>query len=515
MRKAVTIIVLLITAQLVRAQQDSVKNLSPARFFSDSAEVSVFRFAAKNPLWISTLMPNRISRISLSQIREQGKLVAAQGSTQTNTTSLETEGAIRLNSVNLYGAFSYRKIFEDSTRFAAQTRNNTSAPYYFGSPANNHYERSVYDFKALASKDFLQNKLTAGVAFDYHIADHFANNDPRGSIKEYQLRTKLILGYNFNKDIQLAAGINLGYGTEEVTIGYKNRIYFESTAYIRYVNHLINGYGAARPKTSDRKYVDNFNRFGYYGSFKMSNTALGSFYLDAEHSLERQGYNFRRDSGIEKLSSYDLSKLTLDLIWFKRFETGTLSATVSYLDWNGEDFNREVLAKNYVYTRNDFDLKLTYTLPDNKVTYNYTLNASRFLEERLDGINGNQSYYNNILLGGNFGLQYQLRSKQAIGFDIGIHYIDNLDNKFAVNQMASDLFTDEVIVHDYLYQTASKLGASFSASYIFPFIKLMNAAVRFNTVYTDLQSVNSLDRRMVSIPGNDRFYANLSFNLYF
>jgi len=499
------------------AQQDSAKNVVQRKqlFFSDSVSLALFNFSKNNPLLIKELMPERISRLSIGQQLEQGKLVNAQGSTKTNLMYLSSDGSINLSGLKLYGSFYYHKVFEDSTRFSHQSRNNTTTPYYYGSPTNNHYERSIYNFNTLATKNFLNNKISAGIGFDYHIADHFSNNDPRGSVKEYQLNSKISLGYNFTEKIKIGGGLNIGYGKEEVNIGYKNTAYFESTAYPRYVNYLINGYGEPDPKLANRNYTNGFSRLGYNGTIKILNTNFGSFYFNINQIEEKQVYNYRTPSGIYDLSKYNLSKLNLDLLWSKKLFNGTISTIANFISWDGEDFNTRYLAKNYVYTKKEINIKVNYTVPRKKHLYNYVLALNNFSEDRLDGITGNKINYDNILFNGNFGFQSHLSNYRSIGVNFGAHYILPLKDVLFVNTGNEQLFTKEVIIHDYLYNTSSRLGGSVGGDYSFPFFKIMQASVKLNMVYTNKVDMNFLDRNVSSLPGSDRLFSSISLNLYF
>lgn len=504
-------------ALTVRAQQDSVKNSLQQRqlYFSDSTKVNLYRFAISNPLFMLDLMPNQLSRISIAQQLEQGKFVAAQGSTKTNTSFLKSDGVTILNGIKLYGAFSYRKVFEDSTRFAHQSRSNTTSPYYFGSPKNNHYERSVYNFKAMGAKNVFQNKMMTGLDLDYTIGDHFSTNDPRGSLKEYQLNLSATLGYNFNPNLKFGIGYTQGYGQETVNIGYKNRENYESLNHPEYVNYLINGYGEPSPKTSNRKYNNMQTRSGFNFALTIANTSLGSFYLSGAQLDEHQQYDFRVNVGISELADYRLSKKILDAIWTKNVQAGTLTTQLTYQNLSGEDFNLTYAANNYLYTANQLQLRLALSTIHQKTRLNYNIALNQVDEERIDGITGNKVYDQNLVLNAGFGINKQLNTYHAAGIHLGVHYGFNLDDQFAVSKANESYFTNYVIYHDYLYYTAQKVGASFSADYSFPFFNLMQSTIRLNILYTHKQQLKSLDRAVVNLPGKDRLFSNLSFNLYF
>ncbi|SFH26165.1 DUF6850 family outer membrane beta-barrel protein [Pedobacter insulae] len=518
MRKICFIFVLLISSHAkLFAQQDSVRNIVQQRqlYFSDSLSMISYSFAKLSPLFLSQLMPAQLSTISAGHQFEKGKFVNAQGSTQTNTVFLSSEGITDLKGIKLFGAFNYQKTMEDSTRFSHQTRNNPTTPYYFGSPANNHYERSTYDFKVIGAKTLSGNKITLGIGLDYRIADHFANNDPRGSVKEYQLNMRGMLGYNVADNVKFGLTYLVGYGQEKVTIGYKNRTYYESISYPNYVNYLINGYGEPIPKTSERNYNDFQTRSGLATSFAAANTKLGSFYFIGTKVNEKQVYDYRTGSEITDLSYYNLAKLDLNLLWIKPIFAGNLGVNIAYENLAGEDFNLDFFAKNYVYTGQKINLQVNYTITKNSSTYNYLIGAKQTSEERIDGITGNLVYFKNVLLNAGLGVNRKVANHKSFGAYAGVHYGLPVTEKLQVSEANESYFTKEVIRYNYLFNTANRYGVSASATYSFPFFNTMQAAVKVNAVYSKNDKMKNLQRPTTAIPGNERFFNNISFNLYF
>jgi len=518
MKKFTLILIFLLGILLqVFAQKDSVRNVVQNRqlYFSDSVNMATYNFSKLSPLFMQLLMPEQTSSISLGHQLEKGKFIAAQASSKTNTAFLSSEGVTELKGIKLFGSFKYRKVFEDSTRFAHQTRNNTTTSYYYGSPAYNHYERSIYNFKVLGAKDILSNKITLGLGMDYNIADHFSNNDPRGSINEYQLNFNGVASYNISKNIKLGLGYTLGYGQEKVTIGYKNRAYYESLVYPEYVNYVINGYGEPNPKNSDRNYNNLQNRNGLDLIFAATNTTIGSLYLKASQIDERQTYDIRNADGIFDLANYDLNKKLINLLWIKSFIKASLSANLGYENMNGEDFNLSYYATNYLFTSHKINLDLNFSTINNNVTYNYLIGIKQYDEERLDGITGNQVYFKNLDANVGFGFNYKLKNNKSFGASIGGSYSLNLDDNFFISAANESYFTRYVIFHDYLYNTSNSFGGNFSTNYSFTFFNAMQAAVRINVAYNSNIAMKSLQRTLITTPGKDRFFSNISLNLYF
>lgn len=501
----------------LRAQQDSLKLPQEKQlYFVNEVQESGYQFAKRSPLLLFNLMPTNINSISLGHEFEKGKFVQAQGSTMNNRLFLKSEGITQLAGIRLYGSLAYDKIVEDSTRFAHQTRSNPSTPYYFGSPAANHYERSIYNFKVLAAKNILTERITIGVELNYHIADHFSNNDPRGSIKEYQLISKLAIGYRLREGLQLGLGYLVGYGQEKFNIGYKNTTYYESLVYPRYVNYIINGYGEPQPRVNRRNYNNFINQKGPKISLNYKNSRLGSFQIIASRTQEDQVYDYRTGQEITELANYHLQKSQLAALWTKKMHLNQyMNIQLDYENLEGEDFNFAFRAKNYVFTGQKLTLGGNYSLQKALTIYNFGMSATSFGEDRIDGITGNRVSFDNVNLTASFGFNKQIKNKRSLGAGLALSTQFNADSQLLVSPANESYFTREVIFHDYLYQTARNHTISMHANFAFPFFKTMQSAISWSINYQINNGSPMLERTVTSAPGRDRLASHFSFNLYF
>ncbi len=292
-------------------------------------------------------------------------------------------------------------------------------------------------------------------------------------------------------------------------------MYYESLIFPLYVNYLINGYGEPIPKTTKRNYNDFQNRSGLEAIVEITGTSWGSFYIHGIKIDEKQVYDYRTSEEITDLSHYNLSKQNLNLLWIKSLAKGKLSTSFNYENLAGEDFNLTYSAKNYLFTGNKINLSLNYTTTKKQTLYNYTLGAKQLDEERIDGITGNQVYFKNLLINAGFGFSHQLTANRSFGASIGANYGMPLDDQFKVSAANESYFTRYVIFHNYLYNTASRYGATLSGHYSFPFYKVMQATIGLNLAYSQNAEMKNLQRTLVTLPGKDRFFSNLSLNLYF
>ncbi|WP_412465805.1 DUF6850 family outer membrane beta-barrel protein [Pedobacter sp. KLB.chiD] len=492
-------------------QQASATN----QFYADSTRQEAFKFAKLSSYYLSTMMPERFSKISLAYHFDKGTYIPSQGATKVNAGHLSTEGTVKLGSIKLFGSFSYAKTLEDSTRFAHQTRNNISSPYYFGSPAYVHYERSVYSFQAMANKNFIDEKLNLSIGTDYKVGDHFSTNDPRGSIGEYQFNLNASLGYKLSPFVRLGFGYRHGYGQEKITIGYKNPRYYESSTFPMYYNHLTNGYGETKPILNDRRYNDDQQRNGLDLYLDINAGNLGNFHLFGNYIEESQRYFFANGSGFTDYSKYKLKKTDVKLLWNKKLSYGTIGAQVQYQSVDGADYNLDFGANNYKYLSSSLGAKVFLTTQSAKSTFNHFIKSNYFDEERIDGIRANDVYFNRVTLMAGSSKRWIKENNRYIGIGFSASYQFSLNDEFTVEPANEAYFTRYVIYHDFLFNTSSAAGGGITAEYGFSLFKMMLSSIKINTVYIQKLDQKSLNRTIVTAPGKDRFSSNISLNLYF
>lgn len=482
--------------------------------FSDTAQLVKFSFAKSNSYYLQDLMPQKVSRAGLTYRLVKGNYITAQNAAQINSGNFFTEGTVKLGAVKLYGNLNYQKIFEDSVAFAHQTRSNTTTPYYFGSPAYVHYERSIYNFRAMSSKNMWRNKLMVSVGTDYKIGSHFATNDPRGALSEYQFNINGNIACNMSALLKVGVGYLHGYGREEVMIGYKNPRYYESSAFPVYYNRLVNGYREWGDALTRRKYDNKMvrNRADIFVDIKTP--ALGAIYFNGGYADEHQEFFYSNDSGILALSNYNLKSATGNVMWMKQAINQTFGVTINYISQSGRDFNFTYKSNNYVYNSANTSLKFFLNKTVGKTTYSYQLGAQQNSEERTDGIGGNNIYFNNLKAGIGFGMRKLFSEKQLLLFYISGDYIFPISRSFKLTPNAG-YFTKYVINRDYVFNTSAAVGGNFSIEYGFPAFKAIKTTLKLDMGYQNKLSEQIVPGIAFVALGNTRFFTNAGLNLYF
>lgn len=502
----------------LRAQDSAFVDGSVSiRLRSDSVKWQQYNFGRQSPFWLGTHMPARYSQVILDLNYEKGKLAPIQGSTKTRALTFSTEGTTQLKGIKLFGAFSHSRTYEDSTRWAHQSRNNPSVPVYYGAIAPVAYERMLYLFKAYGQKNLLRNNLPLSVGLDYRIGEHYGTNDPRGYIRDFQFDGIITAGWKFNA-VTIGAGYRAGYGREDVAIGYKNKAYYESVAFPDYVNWEMNGYGQQEQSPMRRLYQNDFRRKGPE-FYIHSKSAIGEISGTVKLIKEQQDiFQFLKIStGKSYLNEYSLDTRDIQLRWQKDTRKGRLAVDVTAFMQYGRDFNTALQGKNYLYDYSNYLVKLTHTRDKGEVLRNIFLSGRLVNELRQDGSYANKVGYDHLILTAGWGLNKFLKQRMSWGIDGYIGYQHTLSQQFIVKESEKYVFAPYVIYHDYLYNGTDRLLCNLSTAYRMPFLQYLQAAIKLSAGYERSIKEGTLPagRIPLSIPGNDRLTGKLSIGLYF
>lgn len=510
MRKLVIILGAMVSGSGVYAQ---LPDTAAGTLAADSAAFAVYRWAQLSPAFIQQAMPAAYNQAVLGYQKAGGTFMAAQEASGISRYTAATEGKTALGSVHLWGSFSYEKTTEDSTRFAHQTRNNTSTPYYYGSPGNVSYHRSVYQARALVSKSFFRQRMPAGIGIDYRIGSHFSANDPRGSITDFALSLTGSLGYTFGQRFTVAAQGYYGYGQEMISVGYKNEQYQQSTVYPQYVNYMINGYGEPEYQFSNLRYRNMLKHTG--GGISLQyRLPTGLLAFQGKRISENQRFRYQSGDGFLWLSCYDIVTTQFNLLWHTRWGAKGLTLALQGQQQQGKDFHLKYQANNYRYNAWAYTGMLAYTVHQKSLTYNYGLRVQTTKEQRIDGIYGNNLRYNRAAISPGFGMQIRTAGKNTWGFDINGAYEKALNYQAVVSSINVSYFTQQVIYHDFYYQTANAAGGNLSLHLSRAFDGF-NAGIKLSGSYRRALEWNALQWPQALYPGKDRYSINAGVYFFF
>lgn len=466
------------------------------------------------PVWLAAL-PNGYNRIMVTAAFDKGRFIPAQGSTQTQDYRVAAEGKTTWQGVQLYGRFGYGRTLEDSTRLRHQTRINPTAPVYFGSLRYNRYERSVYTFAVAAQRDAAHDNLPVTAALDYRVGEHFSNNDPRGGINDFQLNVLAGLGYRTGSWEYHLAG-RYGYGRERVQIAYKNEKYTQNTENPLYVNWYMNGYGNAVQRISNdqRRYDDDFRRFGADGHVCFEGARLGTWKLDAGWLRETQRFK-RLDSSPQTytlLNDYTLDRWSaaLSSVW-RQQDTRTIQADLRVALDAGHDDEPFYQAKNYTYRKEFADAGVRVS----GARWHYGIRAGYEFIEQQDGVAGISNATSGLLAHMAGGYRFHMVDANFIGVNAVVGYRYALDNELVFPILAESPLSTHVVYHDYLYRASSAMQYQLSCSYAFSTAKSKWWEIAASADYCRRGELPDHAFTAPSVPGKDLFGGQLRLSWFF
>jgi hypothetical protein len=486
----------------------------------DTIARRIREFTVDNPMWLEKSMSSRYSLIQLGYSQIKGEYRTAQDAQKIKNINFNSEGTVTIKDVRLWGRFAYNRSTEDSTRFAHQTRENPASPWYFGSYGYNHYERTNYLIQTRGQKYFADRKYSVFGGLDYHVGNHFSNNDPRGTIDAIQVNGSLGASMRIAPEWELGVEGKYGYGQEQVEIAYRNEQYALSAVESPYMNYIVRGYGW---KVSDwlsensMYYQNDMKRYG--GKLYLSwEGHLGKFYGNIGYLQEEQRYRqtLRSESRINELSKFNLNQLSYQFLWNLKRENRTYMVSFNSLNHSGKDWVAESgHAQNYVYRKELHTLDLSYLVKKKKWHQLYEGRIAYNNEVRHDGGTETRLDYDRMDYALSTLLTYATARNQEVEFGVTAFAEKNMGTSWTLPLINENVFHQYVFYHDILYRQADVLGGSMRLGFTQRLRK--NNFIKLVATYTyrKADQIGELDRINLAPLGRTREVGSLRLSYGF
>ncbi len=495
-----------------QSKSNSLDSTAALTYWYQPSFVIMHDMAIRNRVWIPEEIKNKSSILGIQQTRGNGGFKSAQGMDGFSQSQLYTEGKTDWHKTNFWGRFSYDRSSEDSTALRHQSRWNTDAPVYFGSLRKNKYNRETYKLDAGIQRAFFDEKLPISLGIDYRLGSHYSNNDPRGDIKDMNLQFELSVGHKLPNFSYHLSGI-WGYGSERVSVGYKNDKYTTNTEDPLYVNWMMNGFGNATERLKEINYSDIIHRKGVGTHILLKPNDRNKIYLNSRYLNEEQSFRRNDNSKQTYLSLNDYKKDigSIDFLWSRQiYHKQLLRVALQGQIENGQDFNYSYLANNYTYRRHEISLKTQLGVHQ----YLFESHAGMYKTEKKDGVSGNEIEFDQIKLGLGLNRTFRLGEWAELIGSIGYMKQWSPNHDLYVPELNTGDFGKQILYQDYLYDTAPSNNWNMSWVWGTHHAK-NNWSIQFQMNYQRRGNLVPIDYMLSSVPGNDWFLGKLGVSYIF
>lgn len=238
MRKFILYILLALPGLHVKAQQ-SISSDS-VYFYSQTSRQAEWAHGSATQLLFRDF--KNIARSQLYVNRVQGGFRRAQEAYGQTMAGFRTDGIKTLGRFTLAGTFNFEKRWEDSAAWWNSGEFNEAQPYYFFAGKAGKLEKQLYDLSATATYNLWKNILYIGINGNYRYHWTTRSVDPRPNSKEFKTRLRPEVSVRFNNQIA-GLGFLWGRGSEDNTVGFKNRMYNGNMTYFDRNNFMSLGFG--------------------------------------------------------------------------------------------------------------------------------------------------------------------------------------------------------------------------------------------------------------------------------
>ena len=486
----------------------------------DTIERRIRQYTVDNPMWLEKSVSPSYSLIQLGYSQISGEYRAAQDAQKIKNINFNSEGAVTIKDVRLWGRFAYNRSTEDSTRFAHQTRENPASPWYFGSYGYNHYERTNYLIQTRGQKYFADRRYSVFGGLDYHVGNHFSNNDPRGTIDAIQVNGSLGGSTHIASEWELGAEGKYGYGQERVEIAYRNDQYALSAVESPFMNYIVRGYGWKVSDWLSEKnmyYQNDMKRYG--AKFYLSwDGHLGKFYGNIGYLQEVQRYRqtLRNDSRINELSKFNLDQLSYQLLWNLKQANRTYLISFNSFIHSGKDRVIESGdAQNYVYRKKRHTLDFSYLIQNKKWQQLYEANIGYTNQLRHDGGTETRLDYDRLDYGLATLFTYATARNQEFEFGLTAFMERNLGAAWTLPVINENVFHQYVFYHDILYHQANMWGGKLRLGFMQRLRKSNYIKLTADYTYRKADQADALDRMNLAPLGRTREEGSLRLSYGF
>lgn len=167
-------------------------------------------FNSNNAAGLSVTPLSRYNEVSVNYLLENGNFKMQQKGDKESNLRFNTNGAVKLGGVSLWGNFSYDNHTSKESRFNTNLFDPfRDMPFYIADTVSSKWKRQSYTLNLKAASPILWNTVGAGLEVDYISNTGAKQNDPRATTYHYLISVRP--GFVFRLNEKHYLGLNIVY----------------------------------------------------------------------------------------------------------------------------------------------------------------------------------------------------------------------------------------------------------------------------------------------------------------
>lgn len=474
-------------------------------------------FASSNATQLISAPYVRLTDNSLSYNTQSGHFRKSQQAEKSSAIHFNTNGIQQLGRFKVQGSFDFERMNEDSLANTMRGLDTDVSPYYYMALKAGTYRRLNYTISGLLTYELLPGKLhvASGISYLYNTTSRSV--DPRPSAQTYRIQLKPEIIYRVG-DHYLGAGMDWGYGNEDIGVGYKNSTYATGNSYPDRFLYLMRGYGYSDRADANR-FKKNQDFMAYHINYsKQANKFTFGVNLSYQKQTEENVFPLTNSENDRLFGSFQLNSYVTSCLATYTGETLKHQIHLNTNWQNGYDFNVTLGGSNYKYQNNV--IKGGYSLIKRNSHYEFVPEVGlNILYNKLHhrdisaGILVDQSYIQPGLL---LALYKKYRNNNRTSFKVEPALRLPQQSSILTTPGIFSYFTDHIAFPDYSYHNTKAGLVNAQLNLLTPHLfKGVISGLSVSTTY--IQSIDSDKGRNQDVftPSGHRLLTSFSFNIYF
>ncbi|PST83195.1 hypothetical protein C7T94_11390 [Pedobacter yulinensis] len=477
-----------------------------------------FGYQTGNLAGLASFKDSSTAAIEVGYGLTRGSFRKAQQPFMDQQARLGIEGINTFKRFRTWGRIKLTRNYQDSLAWSAKGTEDVEQPYYYGSIKPGPFQRTAYSLSGMLLYALVPGKLNIGSGIDYDFKTSTRSVDPRPEVNAFSLKLRPQVTYQHASHTWYAGGI-WGYGDEQNILTFKSIQYRLSPAFPDRINYLIQGYGLIAIRQGNQEFHRRVRVYGGEAGYVYAGNRLE---IMSSVRYEKRGetnmIRLERSTATADIGRFNTARLDVQGLFTYHNDKSTQQLELTASNTAASDFNVTKGGTNYYYDQTSaaaaytlrFDKGATSFKPDFGISLAYSTTAHE------DIISAHQVSFTRFEPGIRAGFLNRFSSGDQVRVDAGGRFSWSSDNRLSVPASQETVFSRGVIYPDFAYNTSEFAALDFNLSLVTARLVpgLRTGLAWSGTYLTKWKQLKHVAGAMTN-PGSDRFFSNISINLYF